>query len=77
MYISVRPNPKLENQYSAMEAFAINLCLRFRVPPESNLPLALSVVGVFGIGVGGWLGGKIDLLHRRGNRPAVRRAGPN
>jgi uncharacterized membrane protein len=43
----------------AVAIFAINLWLRFRLPLESNLPLALSVVGVLGIGVGGWLGGEM------------------
>lgn len=43
----------------AIAIFAINLWLRFRLPPESNLPLALSIVGVLGIGIGGWLGGKM------------------
>ena len=43
----------------AVAIFAINLWLRFRLPPDSNLPLALSFVGVLGIGVGGWLGGKM------------------
>ena len=43
----------------AVAIFAVNLWLRFRLPPEGNLPLALSVVGVLGIAVGGWLGGKM------------------
>ena len=39
--------------------FAINLWLRFRLPAESNLPLALSILGVLAIGLGGWLGGEM------------------
>lgn len=43
----------------AVVIFAINLWLRFRLPADSPLPLALSVVGVIGIGLGGWLGGEM------------------
>ena len=43
----------------AVVIFAINLWLRFRVPGESNVPLALSIIGVLAIGFGGWLGGEM------------------
>jgi len=43
----------------AVAIFAINLWLRFRLPPESSLPLALSIIGVLAIGLGGWLGGEM------------------
>jgi uncharacterized membrane protein len=43
----------------AVAIFAINLWLRFRLPMESNVPLALSIVGVLCIAVGGWLGGEM------------------
>ena len=43
----------------AVVIFAINLWLRFRLPVESNVPLALSVIGVLAIGLGGWLGGEM------------------
>jgi uncharacterized membrane protein len=43
----------------AVVIFALNLWLRLRMSPESYLPLALSVVGVLAIGVGGWLGGEM------------------
>ena len=46
-------------QSGAVVIFAINLWLRFRLPAESNLPLGISIVGVFAIGVGGWLGGEM------------------
>ena len=43
----------------AVVIFAVNLWLRFRLPLESNVPLALSVIGVLAIGLGGWLGGEM------------------
>ncbi len=43
----------------AVFIFAINLWLRFRLPVESNVPLALSLIGVLAIGLGGWLGGEM------------------
>ena len=43
----------------AVVIFAINLWLRIRLPVESNVPLALSVIGVLAIGLGGWLGGEM------------------
>jgi uncharacterized membrane protein len=69
----------------AVVIFAINLWLRFRLPPESNLPLALSIVGVLGIGVGGWLGGEmvyvkgigveaVEKLAKKVEEPSRRRA---
>ena len=36
----------------AVVIFAINLWLRFRLPPESSLPLVLSIIGVLAIGLG-------------------------
>ena len=43
----------------AIVIFAINLWLRFRLPAESRVPLALSILGVLAIGLGGWLGGEM------------------
>jgi uncharacterized membrane protein len=43
----------------AVVIFAINLWLRFRLPMASNMPLALSIIGVLAIGLGGWLGGEM------------------
>ena len=43
----------------AVVLFVINLWLRFRQPAESNAPLALSIIGVLAIGIGGWLGGEM------------------
>lgn len=39
--------------------FALNLWLRFSLAPNSVVPLILSIVGVIGIGIGGWLGGEM------------------
>jgi uncharacterized membrane protein len=43
----------------ALVVFAVNLWSRFALPPTSVVPLVLSVVGVVGIGIGGWLGGEM------------------
>jgi uncharacterized membrane protein len=43
----------------ALVIFAINLWLRFRLPDASYLLLAISIVGVLAIGIGGWLGGEM------------------
>jgi uncharacterized membrane protein len=43
----------------AVVIFAINLWLRVRSAPQSHVPLALSVAGLFAIGYGGWLGGEM------------------
>jgi uncharacterized membrane protein len=52
-------NLHLAVNLAAVVVFAINLWLRFRLPADSNLPLALSVVGVLAIGFSGWLGGEM------------------
>jgi len=44
---------------AAVVILAINLWIRFRLPVDSNMPLALSVIGVLAIGLGGWLGGEM------------------
>jgi len=43
----------------ALVVFAINLWSRFALPSTSVAPLILSVIGVVGIGIGGWLGGEM------------------
>jgi len=43
----------------AIVVFAANLWSRFELPSTSIVPLVLSVVGVGGIGIGGWLGGEM------------------
>lgn len=52
-------NLHLAVNLGAVVVFGINLWLRFRLPVESPLPLVLSVIGVLGIGFGGWLGGEM------------------
>lgn len=52
-------NLHLAVNLGAVVIFAINLWLRFRLPVDSRLPLALSFIGVLGIGFGGWLGGEM------------------
>ena len=52
-------NLHLAVNMGAIIIFAINLWLRFHLPVESRLPLALTVIGVLCIGVGGWLGGEM------------------
>ena len=52
-------NLHLAVNLGAVVIFAINLWLRFRLPVDNRLPLVLSVVGVLGIGFGGWLGGEM------------------
>jgi uncharacterized membrane protein len=52
-------NMHLTVNLGAVIIFSINLWLRFRLPAQSYLPLAMSIVGVLAIGVGGWLGGEM------------------
>jgi uncharacterized membrane protein len=52
-------NLHLAVNLGAVVLFTINFWLRFRLPAESRLPLAQSVVGVLAIGLGGWLGGEM------------------
>jgi uncharacterized membrane protein len=50
----------------AVALYAVNWYLRTRVAPDSWWPLALSVVGVAGILVSGWLGGELVYAERVG-----------
>jgi uncharacterized membrane protein len=50
----------------AVALFAVNWYLRTRVAPDSWWPLALSIVGVVGILVSGWLGGELVYAERVG-----------
>ncbi|HEX4484900.1 MAG TPA: DUF2231 domain-containing protein [Terriglobales bacterium] len=44
---------------AAVIIFTINLWLRFRLAEDTTIPFWLSLAGVAGIGVGGWLGGEM------------------
>jgi uncharacterized membrane protein len=58
----------------AVALFAINAYVRTRVGPESAWPLTLSVVGVAGVLVSGWLGGEMVYVERVGvEEPGARR----
>lgn len=77
-------NLHLAANLAAVVLFAINLWLRFRLPADSYRPLALSVVGVLAIGLGGWLGGEmvyvkgmaveaVEKLAKKVEKPSQRR----
>jgi uncharacterized membrane protein len=78
-------NLHLAANLAAVVIFAINLWLRFRLPAESNVALALSIIGVLAIGLGGWLGGEmvyvkgmaveaVEKLAKKVDQPSRRRA---
>ena len=46
--------------------FALNAWLRSVLVPDSILPLVLSIVGIAGLVVSGWLGGELVYVHRIG-----------
>jgi uncharacterized membrane protein len=50
----------------AVAVFAVNWLVRTRVAGDSPWPLILSVVGVIGVMVSGWLGGELVYVHRVG-----------
>jgi uncharacterized membrane protein len=50
----------------AVALFAVNAYVRTRVGLESAWPLTLSVVGVVGVLVSGWLGGEMVYVERIG-----------
>ena len=51
---------------AAVAIFAINWFIRTRVAADSPWPLILSIVGVIGVGISGWLGGELVYVHRVG-----------
>lgn len=50
----------------AVAVFAVNWYVRTRVTPDSWWPLALSVIGVVGIMISGWLGAELVYAERVG-----------
>jgi uncharacterized membrane protein len=58
---------------AAVAIFAANFWLRMRVAPDSVWPLVLSVVGVVGVLVSGWLGGEMVYAERVGVKEEPRR----
>ena len=50
----------------AVAIFAVNWFVRTRVASGSSWPLILSIVGVIGVGISGWLGGELVYVHRVG-----------
>jgi uncharacterized membrane protein len=72
---------------AALVIFGINLWSRFKLEATSPVPLILSILGVLGIGIGGWLGGEmvyvkgmavdaVDKLAKKvEEQPKIRRAG--
>jgi len=50
----------------AVALFAVNWFVRTRVDADSPWPLVLSIVGVIGVAVSGWLGGELVYVHRVG-----------
>ena len=50
----------------AVAIFAVNWLVRTRVGADSPWPLVLSIVGVIGVAVSGWLGGELVYAHRVG-----------
>ena len=51
---------------AAVALFAVNWYVRTRVPANSSWPLVLSVIGVVGVIVSGWLGGELVYRERVG-----------
>ena len=51
---------------AAVAIFAINWFVRTRVDADSVWPLLLSIVGVVGVAIAGWLGGELVYVDRVG-----------
>ena len=58
---------------AAVVLFAVNWYIRTRVAADSWWPLALSIIGVVGVIVSGWLGGEMVYVERVGVEEAQRR----
>ena len=51
---------------AAVVLFVVNAVLRLRVNADSPWPLLLSIIGVVGVFVSGWLGGELVYVERLG-----------
>jgi uncharacterized membrane protein len=51
---------------AAVAIFAVNWFVRTRVAADSPWPLVLSIVGVIGVAISGWLGGELVYRYRVG-----------
>ena len=51
---------------AAVAIFAVNWFVRTRVAANSPWPLVLSIVGVIGVAISGWLGGELVYRYRVG-----------
>jgi uncharacterized membrane protein len=58
---------------AAVALFAVNWYVRTRVASDSLWPLALSIIGVVGIMISGWLGGELVYAERVGVEEPPRR----
>jgi len=50
----------------AVAIFSVNWFARTRVGADSPWPLVLSIVGVIGVGISGWIGGELVYVERVG-----------
>jgi len=58
---------------AAVAVFAVNWYVRTRVAPDSLWPLALSILGVVGVIISGWIGGELVYVERVGVTESARR----
>ena len=58
---------------AAVALFAVNWYVRTRVAPDSLWPLALSILGVVGVIISGWIGGELVYVERVGVTESARR----
>ena len=56
----------------AVALYSVNAFVRMRVSLDSSWPLALSLIGLVGVLVSGWLGGEMVYVERAGVDEAIR-----
>ena len=57
---------------AALVLFVISFVLRFR-DPMGGVPVAVSVIAIVALGIGGWLGGELVFVHGMGVKPPPNR----